>query len=40
VAYAVRRGIAFEVLPEPEHKLRVQAYADNFAFNRRQPWTH
>jgi hypothetical protein len=40
VAYAVKRGIAFEVLPEPEHKVQVKAYADNFAFNRRQPWTH
>jgi hypothetical protein len=40
IAYATRRGIAFEVLPEPEHKLRVQAYADNFAFHRKQPWTH
>ena len=40
IAYAVKRGIAFEVAPEPEHKLHIKAYADNFAFNRRQPWTH
>jgi hypothetical protein len=40
VAYAERRGIAFEILPEPEVKRPIKAYADNFAFNRRQPWTH
>jgi ETC complex I subunit conserved region len=40
VSYAKKRAIAFEIVPEPEHKLRIKAYADNFAFNRRQPWTH
>ena len=40
VAYAQKRGIAFEVLPEAEHKRIVRAYADNFAFTRKQPWTH
>ncbi|MDE2356974.1 MAG: ETC complex I subunit [Alphaproteobacteria bacterium] len=40
VAYAERRGLPFEVLPDPEHRLVIKAYADNFAFNRKQPWTH
>ncbi len=40
VDYAQRRGIPFEVLPDPEVKKVVKAYADNFAFQRRQPWTH
>lgn len=40
VAYAQRRNIPFEVLPDPEHKKIIRAYADNFAFNRKQPWTH
>jgi hypothetical protein len=40
VAYARRHGIAFEVLPDPEVKRIVKAYADNFAFQRKQPWTH
>jgi hypothetical protein len=40
VTYAQRRRIPFEVLPEPRQTLSVKAYADNFAFNRRQPWTH
>ena len=39
-AYAQRHGIAFEVLAPPQHKRLVRAYADNFAFNRREPWTH
>jgi hypothetical protein len=40
VAYAQRYGIPFEVLPDPEVKKTVKAYADNFAYQRKQPWTH
>ncbi len=40
VAFAQRQGIAFEVVPEPPRRRVVKAYADNFAFNRKQPWTH
>jgi len=40
VAYAQRHGIAFEILPDREPRRIVKAYADNFAFNRKQPWTH
>jgi hypothetical protein len=40
VAYAQKRGLAFEVLPEPETRRIIKAYADNFAYQRRQPWTH
>jgi hypothetical protein len=40
VAYAQRHGIPFEVLPERHQQRIVRAYADNFAFNRREPWTH
>ena len=40
VAYAQRHGLAFEVMPDPEHKKVVKAYADNFAYGRKQPWTH
>ena len=39
-AYAQRHGIAFEVLPEREPRRIVKAYADNFAYNRKEPWTH
>jgi hypothetical protein len=40
VAYAQRHGIAFEVLAPRAHKRTVRAYADNFAFTRKEPWTH
>lgn len=29
-AYAEREGLAFTVIPAPERKLKLQAYADNF----------
>jgi hypothetical protein len=40
VAYAQHRGLAFEVIPDPERKKIIKAYADNFASQRKQPWTH
>ena len=40
VAYAQRHGIAFEVLATRQHKRKPKAYADNFAFARKEPWTH
>ena len=40
VAYAQAHGIAFQVLPEPRQQKIIKAYADNFAFSRKQPWTH
>jgi hypothetical protein len=39
-AYAQRHGIAFEVLTPKELRKIVKTYADNFAFARREPWTH
>ena len=40
VAYCQARGIDFEIIPEkPRHHV-IKAYADNFAANRREPWTH
>jgi len=40
VDYAKRRGLAFEVVRTHVRKRIVKAYADNFAHDRRQPWTH
>lgn len=40
VDYARRRGLAFEVLADPTPKKIIRSYADNFAFQRKQPWTH
>jgi hypothetical protein len=39
-AYAQKHGIPFEVLPDREPRRIIKAYADNFAFGRKQPWTH
>jgi hypothetical protein len=40
VAYCERHGIPFQVSEPQEHLRRTIAYADNFAFTRRSPWTH
>jgi len=40
IAYAQQHGIAFHLFePETAPKI-IKAYADNFATNRRQSWTH
>ena len=40
VAYCESRGIAYQVSEPKEPQRRVIAYADNFAYTRRTPWTH
>jgi ETC complex I subunit conserved region len=40
VAYCEHLGIAYRVFDPKMPKRRVMAYADNFAFSRRTPWTH
>jgi ETC complex I subunit conserved region len=40
VAYCERNGIAYEVFESPPAKRPRIAYADNFAYTRRAPWTH
>ena len=40
VAYAQRHGIAFQVIEPKDPRPIIKAYADNFAANRRFPWTH
>ena len=40
VAYAQRNGIAFEVTEPTERRVILKAYADNFAYTRKQPWSH
>ena len=40
IAYCEQHGIAYQVFePEPA-KRRIMSYSDNFAFTRRDPWTH
>jgi hypothetical protein len=40
VRYAEQHGIAFQLTEPPPAKRIIKAYADNFAFGRRIPWTH
>ncbi|ATC24317.1 ETC complex I subunit [Caulobacter vibrioides] len=40
VAYAQRHEIAFQLFEPKAPKRILKAYADNFAANRKQPWTH
>ena len=40
IAYCERSGIAYQLAePKPEVR-RTISYSDNFAYNRRSPWTH
>ena len=40
VRYAETHGIAFQLIDPKPAKRIIKAYADNFAFGRRIPWTH
>jgi hypothetical protein len=40
VAYCERQGIAYQVTEPKPTERRTIAYADNFAYARRTPWTH
>ena len=40
IGYCERHGIAYQVLELKEPVRRKAAYADNFAYNRKEPWTH
>jgi hypothetical protein len=40
IAYCEHHGIAYQVFDPTPSKRRVIAYADNFAYSRRTPWTH
>jgi ETC complex I subunit-like protein len=40
VAYCERHGIAYQVFETKPSTRRTVSYSDNFAFNRRDAWTH
>ena len=40
VAYCERHGIAYQVFEAKPAARRTISYSDNFAFNRREAWTH
>ena len=40
VSYAEARGLPYRVDEDRKSQARPKAYADNFSFHRRKPWTH
>ena len=40
IAYCQRHGIAYQVFEPRERARRIAAYSDNFAFTRKDAWTH
>ena len=40
IGYCERNGIAYQVLETKTSPRRVISYSDNFAFKRRDAWTH
>lgn len=40
IEFAKRQGIPFQVRDRKEPRRIIKAYADNFAANRKRPWTH
>jgi hypothetical protein len=40
IAYCERHGIAYQLIEPKEPARRKVAYSDNFAYNRKEPWTH
>ena len=40
IAYCQRKGIAYQVFEAKPVSRRTMSYSDNFAFKRRDAWTH
>ena len=40
IAYAESRAIPYQLFDTPPETPVAKAYSDNFAYRRRQPWTH
>jgi hypothetical protein len=40
VAYAKAHGIPHQVLAPKERRRKAKSYSENFAFERKEPWTH
>ena len=40
IAYCARQGLGYQIHETELPARRTMAYADNFAFDRRIPWTH
>ena len=40
ISWAKKNNYQFEILNSQERKIIPKKYADNFSFNRKEPWTH
>ena len=40
IAFARTHGIPHQVIDAPEAARQIKSYSDNFAFRRREPWSH
>lgn len=40
IAFAQAKGFAYEIVPLKRRALTPKSYSANFAFNRKQSWTH
>jgi hypothetical protein len=40
IAFARTHGIPHQVIDPPEPAPQIKSYSDNFAFRRREPWSH
>lgn len=40
LAFARENGIPHQVVERPEAKRQIRSYSDNFAYARREPWSH
>jgi hypothetical protein len=40
IAFARAHDIPHQVIEPPDAKRQIKAYSDNFAFRRREPWSH
>jgi hypothetical protein len=40
IAFARKHAIPHQVIEPPEAKRAIKSYSENFAFRRREPWSH
>ena len=40
IGFAERNGLGYRIEEPRQRRIRPKAYADNFAFDRVQPWSH
>jgi hypothetical protein len=40
IQFARENGIPHQVIEQAETKRQIKSYSDNFAFRRREPWSH